>query len=103
MNSPPGEMTCLPLSVLHSAARKSAIRRTALKTKNAIITSNAPGLPDLKRMDNILRIASGILSEPVAPAHNRTDEQGRKQGYWTESVDGDVFEGPYVDGKEHGH
>jgi len=35
---------------------------------------------------------------------NKTDEQGRKQGYWVEEyLFGDVREGPYVDGKRHGH
>lgn len=73
-----------------------------MKNKNALATRNAPGLPDLKRMGNILRITSRILAAPVAPDHNRTDEQGRKQGRWTESVDGDVYEGTYVNGKAHG-
>ena len=34
---------------------------------------------------------------------NKTDEQGRKQGHWVEEDDdGSVFEGPYVDDKQHG-
>jgi len=34
---------------------------------------------------------------------NKTDEQGRKQGYWVEEyLFGDVREGPYVDGGQHG-
>lgn len=72
-----------------------------MKTQTALTTRPEPGLADLKCARSILRITSEILGKPVVPAHNHTDEQGR----WTENgvfADGDVCEGEYVSGKQHG-
>jgi len=73
-----------------------------MKTKNALTVRPDPGLPELKRAGNLIRITERILATPTVPARNRTDEHGRKQGRWTEFVDGDVYEGTYVDDKENG-
>jgi len=74
-----------------------------MKNKNAITVRPASGLSELKRAKSLIRLTESILGTPM-PARNRTDEQGRKQGYWVERL-GDILvsEGPYVDGKEHGH
>lgn len=67
-------------------------------------THAAPDLPDHKRVFDIYRIVSRILADSDVSDRNRTDEQGRKQGYWVEwDASGYVFEGTYVDGKMHGH
>jgi len=64
----------------------------------------ASGLSELKRAKSLIRLTESILGKSIAPARNRTDEQGRKQGYWVERHDdGTVFEGTYKDGKMHGH
>jgi len=74
-----------------------------MKNKNALTVRSNPGLSELKRAENLLRITSEILGKPVVPGHNRTDEHGRKQGHWVErNANGDVFEGAYVDDKRHG-
>lgn len=94
------------LAVLHFAVCKPATRKTAMKTKNAPTVRTDPGLSELKRTENILRITSEMVGTSVVFGHNRTDKQGRKQGRWIEHDvfdDGDAFEGDYVDGKERGH
>jgi len=73
-----------------------------MKTKNALTVRPDPGLPELKRAGNLIRITERILATPTVPARNRTDEHGRKQGRWTEFVDGDVYEGSCVDDERHG-
>ena len=97
-----------------------------MKNKNALTVRPTPALSELKRAGNLIRITERILGKSIVPGHNRTDEQGRKQGHWVEQdaygnvfegayvddkehdhwverwADGDVYEGPYVDGKEHG-
>ncbi|MDD9812168.1 MAG: hypothetical protein OXU71_10765 [Gammaproteobacteria bacterium] len=79
-----------------------------MKNKNALTVRSNPGLAELKRAENLLRITSEILGKSIVPGHNRTDEQGRKQGHWVErfaiGFGGDfVEEDPYVDGERHGH
>jgi len=99
-------LSCHP-AVLHFAAHAPADRKTALNTNNALTVRPNPGLAGLKRAENLLRITAEILGKSVVPARNRTDEHGRKQGYWVElDVDDDVHnvqEGTYKDGKPHGH
>jgi len=75
-----------------------------MKTKNAITVRPGPDLPALKRAKSLVRLTESILGKSIAPARNRTDEQGRKQGYWVErSANGIVEEGPFVNGKKQGH
>ena len=75
-----------------------------MKTKNALTVRPGPGLPELKRAGNLIRITEKILATPTVPARNRTDEQGRKQGHWVErDAYGNVFESAYKDDKRHGH
>jgi len=53
----------------------------------------------------IIALTVALFTAPAFADHNRTDEQGRKQGHWTEfpEVDGLLSaEGEYVDGKRHG-
>lgn len=46
---------------------------------------------------------SGIFAAPAFADHNRTNDQGRKKGRWTEISDnGDLFESHYVNGKRLG-
>jgi len=92
-------------TVLHSDIRKPVARRTAMKTKNPLTVrpGSGSGLAELKRAESLIRLTESILGTPM-PARNRTDEQGRKQGYWVErEPHGTVREGLYVDGKRHGH
>jgi len=90
--------TCLP-------TRQSTAGRTAMKTKNPLTVrpDSGSGLAELKRAKSLIRLTESVLGKSIAPARNRTDEQGRKQGYWVEHVGSDVYEGEYVDGKEQGH
>jgi len=75
-----------------------------MKTKNVITVRPGPDLPALKRAKSLVRLTESILGKSIAPARNRTDEQGRKQGYWVErSANGIVEEGPFVNGKKQGH
>jgi len=77
-----------------------------MKTKNSLTVrpDSGSGLPELKRAESLLRLTESILGKPIVPTRNRRDEQGRKQGLWTEHgiFDEDMFEGAYVDGKQHG-
>jgi len=74
-----------------------------MKTKNALTVSPVSGLSELKRAKSLIRLTESILGKSIAPARNRTDEQGRKQGHWVErDADGIVAEGTFVDGKRHG-
>jgi len=88
----------------HTSPSPTHRRRTVMKNKNALTVRSNPGLAELKRAGNLIRITERILGKSIVPGHNRTDEQGRKQGHWVERwSDGSVFEGPYVDDKQHGH
>jgi len=93
-------------AVLHFIASQPAARETAMKKQTVIALA-----------------AIFCLTAPAFADHNRTDEQGRKQGHWTEfpvridALSGitspfsiffsktDVLsaEGDYVDGKRQGH
>jgi len=75
-----------------------------MKTKNPLTVSPTSGLAELKRAESLIRLTESVLGKSIAPARNRTDEHGRKQGYWVErDADGDVWEGRYVDGEKRGH
>ena len=75
-----------------------------MKNKNALTVRPTPALSELKRARDLIQITEKILGKSIVPGHNRTDEQGRKQGHWVErDAYGNVFEGAYVDDKEHGH
>jgi len=76
----------------------------------------------MKMQTIIVALAAALFIAPVFADHNRTDEQGRKQGHWTEFPKGKdllgaerlfyygdekdrdllVAEGKYVDGKRRG-
>jgi len=102
---PAGRFFIVHPIVLHFTAHQSASRRTVMKAENALTVSPTSGLSELKRAKSLIRLTESILGTPM-PARNRTDEQGRKQGYWVEHDvfnDGDVCEGTYVDGEKHGH
>ena len=72
-----------------------------MKNKNALTVRPEPGLPELKRAGNLIRITERILGKAIVPGHNRTDEQGRTQGPWVERyADGSVSEFFYENGKE---
>jgi len=75
-----------------------------MKSENPLTVRPTPALSELKRAKSLIRLTESILGKSIAPVRNRTDEQGRKQGYWVERyADGAVFEGTYKDGKRHGH
>jgi len=60
---------------------------------------------DMKILAVTVALTAVLFIAPAFTDHNRTDEQGRKQGHWTEfpNVDGLLAgEGNYVDGKRHG-
>jgi len=74
-----------------------------MKNKNALTVSPASGLPELKRANRLIRLTESILGKSITPSRNRTNEHGRKQGYWVERhAHGDVWEGAYKDGEWHG-
>jgi len=77
-----------------------------MKTKNPLTVrpDSGSGLAELKRAESLIRLTESVLGKSIAPARNRTDEHGRKHGYWVERRGGSwVLEVPYVDGKRHGH
>jgi len=74
-----------------------------MKSENPLTVRPTPALSELKRAKSLIRLTESILGKSTAPARNRTDEQGRKQGHWVErKANGDVFEGTYKDDKRHG-
>jgi len=100
---PAGRFFIVHPIMLHFAAHQSASRRTVMKSKNPLTVRPTPA-SELKRAKSLIRLTESILGKSIAPARNRTDEQGRKQGYWVVRLaNGDVFEGTYKDGKPHGH
>jgi len=96
--------------VLHFAVRQFTARKIVMKTQTTVIG-----------------ITAALFATIAFADHNRTDEQGRKHGHWTEFVggigesegyyvngkaqghwvqrlaNGDVFEGPFANGKRHGY
>ena len=60
----------------------------------------------MKTQTVIIALATALFTAPAFADHNRIDEQGRKQGHWTEFPEVDELlsaEGEYVDGKKRGH
>ena len=59
----------------------------------------------MKTQAAAIALVAVLFAAPAFADHNRTDEQGRKQGHWTEFPEVESLlsaEGKYVDGKAHG-
>jgi len=61
---------------------------------------------DMKTPTVIFTLFAALFAAVAFADHNRTDEQGRKQGHWTEFPEQEdllSMEGNYVDGREDGN
>ncbi|MDD9853201.1 MAG: hypothetical protein OXU78_04515 [Deltaproteobacteria bacterium] len=83
-----GGKSCHPF-VLYFASRKSTARKI-----------------DMNISAIIFAFTAALFAASAFADHNRTDEQGRKQGHWTEFPEQEdllSMEGNYVDGREDGN